>query len=521
MLAAAGLAWTLALALARRPYAALLATLFVIGSAPWLGLALAITVTSWVARAGSSSASGSDARTSAAPRTRPEHLAAAVGALGLAIVLLWIDAAGTLPAPAAGPFGAALLIAGRNAGAVVLGAGLAGLAFGALTNLPRTRPIALLLVVAVPHELVFGGNAAALLTLCALGVAILPGAIVRAAGPSLAGLRRHALTAGAGAPLVLVAVLTGATLTVEDPDAAPRLLTHDLVDAVPPGAGVFVATRTTSFLALQHEAIVAGMRPDLALTPPMDPLQADAVIAGALRSDRIAAADAASFGRLDITRATPRGRGFQLLAAPPTARATVPPPARYPSHIGQEQAVTLALERARFEGANGHLDAAARALGLESRFGAADLAVLGATVPTRERPALFGLLPPELTADTSPALYDLFGDDLAWVAGIAIPPLADDAPPARKLHERWRAILSGSATPDDPAIAALGPAAVRATKALFVETPPPGAPDVAPAVAPAVAPDVAPAVAPAVAPTAPPSPAAGSAAGPASGSERR
>ena len=77
-----------------------------------------------------------------------------------------------------------------------------------------------------------------------------------------------------------------------------------------------------------------------------------------------------------------------------------------------------------------------------------------------------------MNAPTGPWLIDLFGDDLAWVAGLTIPALPADAPPARKLHERWRAILAGQATPDDPGIAALGPAAVAATKKLFVENPP-------------------------------------------------
>jgi hypothetical protein len=463
MLAAAGLAWSVAFALRRNAPAAVLASLFVIGSAPWLGAALAITLVIWLARDGA----------------RRDQLALVVGALGLAIVVLWFDAAGSLPGASHAPFGAALLAAGRGAGAITLGAGIAGLAFGALTNLPRTRPLAIVLVVAIAHELVVGGNGPAVLAACAIGVAILPGAIVRAAGSSLVGVRRHAITAAAGIPLVAVALLTGPTLAVDDPADEPRMLADDLIDAVPPGTGVFVATRPASFLALQHEAVIAGARPYLALTPPMDPMQADAVVAAVLRSGHIAASDAASFGRLDIARTLPRGRGFQLLVAAAPAPASVLGPAHYATDIGREQAILLAVERARLEGANGRLDAAARALGLESRFGAADLAVLGASLPTPERPALFGLIPAELmSAPTGQWLIDLFGDDLAWVGGLALPQLPYDAPPARQLHERWRAILSGQATPDDPAIAALGPAAVRATKALFVEhaAPPPPPP---------------------------------------------
>jgi hypothetical protein len=320
----------------------------------------------------------------------------------------------------------------------------------------------------------FGGAPAALLAIAAIGVAILPSAIVRVAvTPSTAPIKRHALAAAAGLPLVGVAAATGASFTVDDPANAPRALAHDLVDAIPPGTGLFVATRPASWLAIQHEMIVAGARPDLTLVPPLPSDQADAIVANALRAKHLVGSDAASFGRLDVTRATPRGRAFQLLGEVPPPPTSVARPATYASSIGREQATLLALERARYEGANGRLDAAARAAGLERRFGAADLAVLASTAPSRDRPALFGLLPSELVAhDVGPWLLDLFGDDLAWVAGIAIPELPANAPPARRLHAKWRAILSGTATPNDPDIGALGPAAVKATRELFVETAP-------------------------------------------------
>jgi hypothetical protein len=105
-------------------------------------------------------------------------------------------------------------------------------------------------------------------------------------------------------------------------------------------------------------------------------------------------------------------------------------------------------------------------VGLEARFGAADLAVLGSTVPSKARPALFGFLPLG-EEPTGPWLIETFGDDLAWVAGIPIAEPAPDAPMPRKLHARWRAVLSGTIKPDDASITALGPAAVRATRELF------------------------------------------------------
>ncbi len=468
LLAATGLLWAAVFALrftsddgaARDAVTALAACALVIGSAPWLGAVVTLGLVGWLARAGA----------------RRDSLAIVVGGLGVLVVALWLGASGALPRITSGA-GAALLAAGRGSGAIVIGAGLAGLAFGALTGLPRVRPLFVVLVFVIVHELAIGGSAVVLLALCAIGAAIIPSAIVRAVGPNLAGWRRHVLTLGASGPLAAVALLTGATIVVDDPGATPRELAHDLIDAIPPGTGVFVATRPTSWLAIQHEMIVGGARPDLSLVPPLPATQADVIVANALRGARVVGSDAASFGRLDVTRATPRYRGFQLLADVPRAPATVLPPAHYTSAVGRDQAILLALERARYEGASGRLDVAARAAGLEGRFGAADLAILGATVPSRERPALFGLIPSDLIAPIGPWLLDLFGDDLAWVAGVALPPLPTDAPAARKLHAKWRAILVGAGTPNDPDVAALGPSAVRATRALFVETKPePAAP---------------------------------------------
>jgi hypothetical protein len=474
VLAATGVVWGLAFALrfartdaraiidARDAICALAACGLVIGAAPWLGALVTLAITVWLARAGA----------------RRDMLALAIAALGLAVVALWFDAAGALPG-ASSHMGIGLLAAGRGSAAIVLGAGLIGAAFGALTSLPRARGVFALLGVALAHEVVFGGAASALLAIAAVGLAILPSAVVRvAASPSVDRasdrFKRHALAVAAGVPLVGVAAATGATLTIDDPGSSPRELASDLIDAIPPGTGIFVATRAPSWLAIHHEMVVAGARPDLALVPPLPANQADAIVANALRASHIVGSDAASFGRLDITRASPQLRGFQLRgdAAPPPA--IVLPPPRYASAIGREQATLVALERARYEAANGRLDAAARAAGLERRFGAADLAILATTSPTRDRPALFGLLPRELIGtDVGSWLLDLFGDDLAWVGGIAIPDLPANAPPARRLHAKWRAILSGTATPNDPDIAPLGPAAVKATRELFVETKPP------------------------------------------------
>ena len=109
---------------------------------------------------------------------------------------------------------------------------------------------------------------------------------------------------------------------------------------------------------------------------------------------------------------------------------------------------------------------AARAAGLAERFGAADLAVLAATTVTSERPLMFEHLP-LASEDPGPWLLALFGDDLAWVAGIPQPAVPADAPMPRRLHAKWREIF-GQDDSRYPAIAAMGLSAIIATKTLFV-----------------------------------------------------
>jgi hypothetical protein len=468
LLAACGTAWSLAFAIryaraaakdARDIASAFAATVLVLGSAPYLGALWTLGLVVWLARAGASRS----------------HLAIGVGALGLVVVLLWFSARGELP-PIAPSLARTLASTGKGPAAIIVGAGLIGAGFGALTNLPAARWLALFVLVAALHDaLVASSTGVVMLCTLALAIAILPAAIVRVLAADGSPLRRNAIAALAALPLVGAASATGPTWCVEDPGAAPAQLARDLENGLPPGPGTFVATRPASWIVLDYASSIAGARPDLGLVPPLPSQEADAIVASSLRANRIAGADAAAFGRLDVTRAIPRRRGFQLLGAAPETPSPVDDPATYATAIGQEQAVLLALERARLEAASGRLDAAARALGLAgTRFNAGDLAVLAATTPIPERPAMFGLLP----LDGIPPgtwLQELFGDDLAWVAGLPIAKAPSDAPMPRRLHEKWRAIQMGAATPDDPEIAAMGPAAVAATKAVFVEIkgPPP------------------------------------------------
>jgi len=450
MLAACGVVWSVAAAAAhartksvRSAALALAAVAVVIGSAPWLGVAVAVMIFLWLARTG----------------TARHHLVIGAGALGILLVALWIGATGRLPAPS---FDLTAMVAasGRGAGAIVVGGGLLGAAFAAATGLALARWLGLAILLAGLHAVAFDPAPAPLLAALAIGIAVIPSAIARAVP-----LPRGWVVLAAGLPLVAVAVLTGGSLRIDDPQAAPARVATDVIGELPPGPGVIVATHGTLWSAIHYAQAIAGVRPDLRLAAPALPSVNDVVAADALRARQIVGADVPAFGRLDPTRSVPRGRGFELRAEPLAVAIAPPPPAGYPSAIGEELAVQLALSRARFEAGMGRLDAAARAAGLTARFRAAELAVLSTSLPSPERPALWSYLPRLAHRAPGPWLLELFGDDLAWVAGL--PQSAVDGPPARRLHALWRELLSGQRTAEDPEIVALGPAAVAATAELL------------------------------------------------------
>lgn len=475
ILAAAAAVWTLAFLLGhvrhardgQSALAAIASATIVAGSAPWLGVALLVVVVALVQRS-----------------LRGRTLAIALAVVGASIAALWSTAIGRLPevAPALGP----LVEAGRGAGAVALGAGLLGTAFGAATALPLASRLALVAGIVAVGAIVTGRDATSALVVVGVGAAAIPAAILRASGAT----RRHAVGAAAGVPLVLAAILAGPRWGSNDPGDAPARLANDVIGRMPPGPGIVLPTRTTTWAAIHYAQSIAGVRPDLALAPfpPTDLMAADA-----LRADRIVGSDVFAFGRVDPTRSFPRGRGFQFLATPPELVAPVPAPAHYATAVGATEATLLALARARFEAGNGRLDAAARAAGLvggaHPRFAAAELALLATTAPSRARPAMFGFVPPLDHAHPGPWMLELFGDDLAWVAGIDVPRV--EQPRERALHALWRDIWLGKRAPDDPQIAALGPSAVDATREMLAalrqappSTVPPPSPNAASAAAP-------------------------------------
>src|SRR5262249_46262178 len=139
---------------------------------------------------------------------------AVAGVAGVVCIVLWVGAVGSLPAFA--PSTHALASIGRGAGAVVLGAGLLGIGFGAITDLAFARRLAAIAGLAALHATLFDGDIETLGVL-AIGCAVIPSAVVRAAGAT----RRHLVALAAGVPLVAAALLTGAAFGVDDPGATP------------------------------------------------------------------------------------------------------------------------------------------------------------------------------------------------------------------------------------------------------------------------------------------------------------
>ena len=463
LLAACGATWAIACAAryartkaASDAASALAASAVVVGSMPWLGAALVLAIAAWLVR----------------NNVSRQLLALAFVGLGVLVIVLWWHAIGEVPGAGAS---LAYAIAASGRGAVVIGAGMLGIAFGALTGLANARWLAVVAALAAAHEIIVGapvgGSAVAMLSIFAIGVAIVAAAIARMMSTAPDGVRRDAIVTACGLPFVIAAFALG--ISSEEPGAAPTALATDLAAGLPPGPGVFVATRPTSWYALQYERTVAGLRSDLLLVPPLPSQRADAIAVGALRAHQVAGADAPAFGRLDVRRAIPRGRGFQLVSDVPQHPSPPDPPAHYATPTGAEQAIVLAIERGRLEAGSDRLDAAARAVGLTDRFRAADLAVLAATLPTKQRPLLFDFLPLQTTTP-GPWLADTFGDDLAFVGGLALPTLPPDAPMPRRLLAKWRAILAHTATPDDADLTAMGPRAVAATTTMLHELETPG-----------------------------------------------
>jgi hypothetical protein len=478
MLATAGAVWAAAFALehARAPsprtaLAAIASVAVSAGAAPWLGLGLGALIAAWLRRstvvyfAGVIEARIAKSKKPVRVPKRADRIERAIalgaGGLGAVAIVWWWRALGGLPA-LDGDATQLVNATGHGAAAVILGAGALGIAFGAATELPSARWLAGVILVAAGHAVLAPGGAVPLLALLAIAIAVIPSGLARV----LTTTNRSLIVLTTGLPLTIAAVFAGAALTVDDPGDAPARLATDIIGQVPPGPGVVVATRPTTWSAIAYAQTIAGARPDLELAP-FALAQPDAFAVNALRAGNLASSDVAAFGIHDPTLAAPRRRGFQLLLDRPTSvprRAEGPP--RYASTIGESESALVALARARYEAISGRLDQAARALGLDGkRFDAADLAIMASTKAIH--PAMFGFIPPLDGGPPGPWQLELFGDDLAWVAGLELSKPAAVAPAERQLHALWRALLTQRIRRNDPALTALGPVAAAATDAML------------------------------------------------------
>lgn len=447
MLAAAGAVWATAFAIehARQPtrtlaWATFAAIGVVIGSAPWLGLALGAFAIAWL-------------------RPTRDALAPGFGALGICVVAWWLGAEGSLP-DLDFDLATTLAATGRGSGSVIVGAGLLGIAFAGVTGLPHARALAAAIAIVALHAAAVDHAPVVVVAMLAPGLAVIPSGIVRAVPDGAT--RRHLIAAIAGAPLLAVALLSGPAFSVDDPGHAPARVAYDLTVGLPAGPGVLAITRTRSHSSLIYAQRVAGARPDLNVVS-VDPILPDLAVGTAVRVGATAGADVPSLGRIGFRFAAPRARAYLFARNPRFSERSIPAPADYASTPGEQLAVLAAIDRARFEAGSGRLGDAARAAGLTDRFGAAELAILSTT--RLVRPAFFGFIP---QLDDLPAgrwLIELFGDDLAWVAGLE--PAEVEVPRERKLHALWRRLWAGEIAADDPQIRALGPAAVSATAELL------------------------------------------------------
>ena len=304
-----------------------------------------------------------------------------------------------------------------------------------------------------------------LLVVLAIAIAIIPAAIVRAIGeaphaPSSPSARRSRSSRSPRRG--------GPRFAIDDPGAAPAQLATDLEGSMPPGPGVFVANRAPTWLALDYAGDDRRRRARISRScrrcPPIKPTRSSR-----RRASRRARSPLPIPPRSVVSiveRAIPRGRGFQLVGDMPdrgdarpaardatrprsarskprcsrsNARATklravgsMPPPAR----VGLADAIRCRRSRgARRDDAD---EASAR------RCSACSRSTTG--------PAARGCSTCSATTSRgSPASR--------------CPP----SPPRRRCRasctRSGARSSSASVTPDDPAIAALGPRAVAATNA--------------------------------------------------------
>ena len=410
-----------------------------------------------------------------------------------------------------GRFAGLALMVGEGMGLGILIGGLVGLGTGAATGLRGAGTVLLAAVCVIGGAALqsafnpdMPGYVTPALALLAAGLAPAIGAGLRML-PSMPGARRHLVAGALALPLVAVG-LAGRTARATDSgfrrgdDTTRRVA--DTVGRMPPGPGAYVTHGDDALFPALYERIVAGCRPDIALVdgelmrdrwfvthvkrslpalyvPFVDddrryPSMAEALVTGNLMAGRPVGGDEWLWRTGKASPAVPMGRGYRY-GPEPEQPAPPPPPPHYRGEVGARVAGRIGLTRGLYEASRGRLPAAVTAAGLAERF-AGNTAALAATTPDPARPVLYGLVPRETPAFIfSRWQAELFGDDLAWIAGLPAPaPAVAGAVYERRVHLAFRRVLSGVLAVDAIPAGVLDAAAYRALGAILGKRDPAG-----------------------------------------------
>jgi tetratricopeptide (TPR) repeat protein len=423
-------------------------------------------------------------------------------------------------------FAGAWMLLGAATGLGVLLGGLIGLGVGAATGLRGAATcVAVVVCLAIGAALQDALNpdlpgyllpgllllAAGLAPLVAVGVRLLPAEMAGPAAPPenpskdpnspLRGMTpwaprtRPLAIAALLVPLVAAGLLAGGGEPL-DRDDAPTRLWAATVGAMPPGPGLYFTSGDHTLFAAQYERLVAGGRPDLAIANPelcrdewflrhvkrMMPLlyvpyiddhlrghTAERLAITNMRQERMVGGDLPAFGRLRTRYAGAVGRAYQYMLSEADAADPARPPPDFEGRIGRRVATLVGLERGGYELERGRFAAAARAAGLTARFSAEEQAQLASAKPRADRPPLLPLVPRHTRVLLHEEwMTDLFADELAWQAGLAVPSRSSGDTYEQRLHARWRALLRGELVPGSPELLDAGPEAALATTRLLV-----------------------------------------------------
>ena len=408
----------------------------------------------------------------------------------------------------AGRFVALFGLLGEGTGLALLLAGLVGLLFAALT---RARGAALILGVLLSTVLGASLQQAfnpdmrgyVLPATLALGVgfALVVGAVLRMLPASLGALDTRARTVVEIAlllPLVGVAFSGGPAIAsqLDDSDDAMQLW-DQTIGSMPPGPAVYFANSDHALFLAQYQRIVSGARPDVVpanaelcrdswflhhvkrLLPDLYVPYVDDGVRGVLaerlarenmRARRPVGGEEPAFGPLESSHARPIARAYLYLLRPADiaspSEAARPPP-DFSGPVGRRVAGSVGRVRALYEAERGRLRDAARAAGLPALVEEHGREL--AAGPRDDRPSLYSYLPRVTPVFIhEPWITELLGEEICWRAGIrckdATPFEHDDCEPLeRRLHARWRALLTGGLPADSKEIARLGRTAEEAT----------------------------------------------------------